>query len=46
MYLENPLLEDRQDYSNACRAAIRFYELLMAYDEDTTGNALRYAFSP
>jgi hypothetical protein len=46
MYLENPLLEDRQDYSNACHAAIRFYELLMAYDEDTTGNALRYAFSP
>jgi len=45
LYLDNPQLEDSEDYSKACRAVIRFYELIMAYDEDTAGNVLRYAFS-
>jgi hypothetical protein len=45
-YLDQPLLEDREDYSEACLAVARFYESIADYEEDTAGNALRYAFSP
>jgi hypothetical protein len=45
-YLDQPLLENREDYSEACQAVVRFYELIADYDENTAGNALRHAFSP
>jgi len=44
-YLEPTGLQDREDYKRACDAIIEFYELILAEDTNTAGNALRWAFS-
>jgi len=44
-YLEPTGLQDREDYKRACDAIIEFYELIVAEDFNTAGNALRWAFS-
>jgi hypothetical protein len=44
-YLEPQGLQNSTDYKRACDAAIKFYELILAEDKYTSGNALRYVFS-
>jgi len=44
-YLEPTGLQDKEDYKRACDAIIEFYELILAEDTNTAGNALRWAFS-
>jgi hypothetical protein len=45
-YLEAQGLKNRKEYSKACKAVIRFYELILRSNKKTAGNGLRYAFGP
>jgi len=45
-YLEAQGLQNKEEYSKACKAVIRFYELILSNDRRIAGNGLRYAFSP
>lgn len=44
-YLEAQDLKNGEEYSKACKAIINFYELILRYDNKTSANGLRYAFS-
>lgn len=45
-YLEAQNLQNREEYSKGCKAAIHFYELILSNKTKIAGNGLRYAFSP
>ena len=45
-YLEAQGLKNREEYSKACKAVIRFYDLILRSNEKIAANGLRYAFSP
>ncbi len=45
-YLEAKGLQNREEYSKACKAVIRFYELILSNNNKIAGNGLRYAFRP
>lgn len=44
-YLGAKGLQNREEYSRACNAAIRFYQLILSNNTKTAGNGLRYALS-
>jgi hypothetical protein len=43
-FLKAEGLQNREEYSKACKALSRFYEELLFFDTKTAGNGLRYAF--
>ena len=45
-YLETTGLQNREEYSKACKTVIRFYEEILLNSNKTAGNGLRYVFSP
>lgn len=45
-YLEAQGLQNREEYSKACKAIIRFYEVILSNSNKIAGNGLRYAYSP
>ncbi len=44
-FLVSEGLENTSDYSRACMAVVRYYELIYAEDHAAAANALRYSFS-
>ena len=45
-YLEAKGLQNKEEYSKACKTVIRFYEAILSNSTEIAGNGLRYAFSP
>ncbi len=45
-FLEAKKLENKADYSKACKTIIKFYELILKKENQIASNGLRYAFSP
>lgn len=45
-YLEVTGLQNRAEYSRACKSFIYFYEAILANSEEVAGNGLRYVFAP
>lgn len=44
-YLEPRGLENREEYSKACKSVVKFYELILSNNNEIAGNGLRYVFS-
>ncbi len=45
-YLKATGLQNREEYSKACKTVIRFYEAILSNRRKTAANGLRYVFSP
>jgi len=45
-YLEATGLQNREEYSKACKTVIRFYEGILSNTNKVAGNGLRYVFTP
>ena len=44
-YLESQELRSKEEYAKACDSIIKFYQLILSYDDDTAANILHYIFS-
>ena len=45
-YYTGEEMQNRAEYKKFCDVTIKFYELILAEDNETAGNTLRYVYRP